>query len=537
MNNQIYKELRALTIKILEQNASEREFRRLEEILKDDPAAQRHYTELLKVNTALEEAEAKGVESHFEAVAQVEQGRARAFDKSSVVFRSKMKGSKRSFDFSIPESKKNEFLRRLHLTAAWFAAGAAVVLLVLLINSRPEHNSYQVAAVDKLTGENIGLREGGKIFNTDPSVKLSDGQAAQLYTAYGAKVLVEGPAEFSMSDSEQLELASGRVFCSVPQNALGFRINSEKLRITDLGTQFGLEIASNGMNHLQVYKGKASIISGKEGQSVESRILEDGGAVRVSAEGRIENAEFSSHHFARELSSSSGILWRGQNFSLASVIGGANGLEAGRKNMALTFKNWKLQHNSEYGHLQYWDGFSMWNRIDHIPYIDSVFSTRSNGASTLSTTGLKYNFPPSRGDMFVGFSNGMVNWRRPVLDGIDYSKVDQEVLTFCANLGITFDMNQIRQRIEGVEIVEFKTRVGINDTGIKGLADIWVLIDGEPVRRIEKMKYSDPSVVISVPLSPSSRFLSLALSDGGDENANGGDWAVFVSPELVLTEK
>ncbi|AQQ08607.1 FecR protein [Sedimentisphaera cyanobacteriorum] len=530
MNNEIYKELRALTVKTLEQNASEREFRRLEQILKDDPAAQEHYAELLKVNIALEDAESKGVENSFDPVPPAESER-------TAVFHRKTSKTGRKFDFSISESKKTEFLRRLHLTAAWFAAGAAVFLLILLINSRPGENSYQAASVEKLIGDVQGLEEGGKLLNTDSPVKLSDSQAAQLISAYGAKVVIEGPAEFSMSDLEQLELTSGRVFCRVPKNALGFRVNSEKLRVTDLGTQFGVEISTNGKNHLQVYKGRASLISGREGSSVESRIVEDGIAVNVTRNCRIENAEFSGHRFARELSSSSGLLWRGQNFSLASVIGGGNGLNAGRKDMALTLTDWKLEHNSEYRHLQYWDGFSMWNRVDQIPYIDSVFSTRSSGASSLSTTGLKYDFPPSRGDMFVGFSNGVVNRRKPVLDGIDYSKVDQEILTFCANLGITFDMNQIRQRIEGVEITEFKTRVGINDTDIKGLADIWVLIDGRPVKRITGMKYSDPSVVISVPVKPSSRFLSLALSDGGDDNANGGDWAVFVSPELVLTEK
>jgi len=110
-----------------------------------------------------------------------------------------------------------------------------------------------------------------------------------------------------------------------------------------------------------------------------------------------------------------------------------------------------------------------------------------------------------------------------------------------ANLGITFDLQAIRQDLpQGLHIRRFTSDVGIgSDIRRTPNAEIWVLADGE-VRFRTRLQDASSVVPIQVALSETDRFLTLVSTDGGDEDhpeqpgarATDSDWCVFGDPKL-----
>ena len=90
--------------------------------------------------------------------------------------------------------------------------------------------------------------------STQRSLALTAGSAEakigtgliELTFASGTRALVEGPAAFQILGNNAMRLASGKLVADVPKGAEGFSVTYPDGKIVDLGTEFGVEIASNG---------------------------------------------------------------------------------------------------------------------------------------------------------------------------------------------------------------------------------------------------------------------------------------------------
>lgn len=103
-------------------------------------------------------------------------------------------------------------------------------------------------------------------------LKLKSG-LAQIEFYQGARVLLEGPAAFQLVSSAEAFCTTGKLSAHVPPQARGFRINTPKGTIVDLGTEFGLNL-SEASAEVHVFKGEvelhrpsAPMQSLKEGQA------------------------------------------------------------------------------------------------------------------------------------------------------------------------------------------------------------------------------------------------------------------------------
>lgn len=97
---------------------------------------------------------------------------------------------------------------------------------------------------------------------------------AQIEFYQGARVLIEGPAELQLVSSGEATCTHGKLSAHVPPQAKGFRINTPKGTIVDLGTEFGLDV-SDASSEVHVFKGEIelhqdaeSMKSLKEGQAM-----------------------------------------------------------------------------------------------------------------------------------------------------------------------------------------------------------------------------------------------------------------------------
>jgi hypothetical protein len=101
---------------------------------------------------------------------------------------------------------------------------------------------------ERLTHSVIGLQRG--------SIELNFDQ--------GARVMVEGPAEFDVLSPNSGFLRRGKLVAFVPKEAIGFTIQTETAAIVDLGTEFGVEVNELGVTDVQVVQGKVELRSGRQ---------------------------------------------------------------------------------------------------------------------------------------------------------------------------------------------------------------------------------------------------------------------------------
>ena len=72
----------------------------------------------------------------------------------------------------------------------------------------------------------------------------------------GARVVLEGPALFTLESPGRGNLSIGRVVAYVPTVARGFTITSPSVTVVDLGTEFGLDVDATGCAEVQVFQGQ-----------------------------------------------------------------------------------------------------------------------------------------------------------------------------------------------------------------------------------------------------------------------------------------
>ena len=92
-------------------------------------------------------------------------------------------------------------------------------------------------------------------------MKLTKG-LAQITFDDGAEVIIEAPSTISLEKSNQAFLELGRLSVQVPAYAQGFRIDTPSASIIDMGTEFGVEVTTNGTSDLHVFKGMVDVLAG-----------------------------------------------------------------------------------------------------------------------------------------------------------------------------------------------------------------------------------------------------------------------------------
>jgi len=72
----------------------------------------------------------------------------------------------------------------------------------------------------------------------------------------GARVVVEGPADFELVSMQRAICRQGKVRALVPPQARGFAIVAPQVELIDLGTEFGMEVDQLGQTDVHVFTGQ-----------------------------------------------------------------------------------------------------------------------------------------------------------------------------------------------------------------------------------------------------------------------------------------
>ena len=109
----------------------------------------------------------------------------------------------------------------------------------------------------------------------------------------GARVVIEGPAEFQLVGENEGFCRFGKVKAHVPENAHGFKVGSPQLALVDLGTEFGMDVPVSGNTEVHVFEGSIALTG------PVSRQLWQGESVRVES-GTLRDLEASATTYPDE---------------------------------------------------------------------------------------------------------------------------------------------------------------------------------------------------------------------------------------------
>jgi hypothetical protein len=101
----------------------------------------------------------------------------------------------------------------------------------------------------------------------------------------GARVVLEGPAEFDLLSRNEASCPFGKLRAFVPPQAEGFAIRTGALRLVDRGTEFGLRRKRNGDAEVHVFQGKVEVHK----ETSEPKPVTGGQAVRIGPAGVAES--------------------------------------------------------------------------------------------------------------------------------------------------------------------------------------------------------------------------------------------------------
>jgi hypothetical protein len=156
-----------------------------------------------------------------------------------------------------------------------FAATWALRLLSPTID--PEATTAAVAVLARgvnLQWEGESHAPGSPL--TPGWLRLKSG-LAQIEFYQGARVTLEGPAAFQLISSSEASCTSGKLSAHVPPQAKGFRIQTPKGTIVDLGTDFGLDL-NDASSPVHVFKGEIEF----HGNDSPMHSLKEGQALALS---------------------------------------------------------------------------------------------------------------------------------------------------------------------------------------------------------------------------------------------------------------
>jgi len=245
-------------------SVSDEEARALNELLRSDPAARDEYILRVELHSRL------ASEPEIFAVATPEvapSGTINAPSKKVVPLRSLQVGRRQVIAWAVT----------LAACVALFAGGWWE-WRVWRHSERKGATSKAVAMLNGVvdaqwSSSNEALRAGAPL---DPGwLRLRSGFAHVVFYS-GARVVIEGPAEFQIISPSSASCRIGRLTAEVPPQARGFRIATPDMDVTDLGTSFGLDV-KNGATELHVFKGSVEFLPALG--AAKQRLQEGSGAV------------------------------------------------------------------------------------------------------------------------------------------------------------------------------------------------------------------------------------------------------------------
>jgi hypothetical protein len=546
---------------------SDRQFERLESLLKTVPQAREYYFSLHHVFLGLQQAEQCAIlntssEPGFDSAMWIAMAENEKTAESIHVMQAKDAPAADPVKPAVIDRNPYTFNKTSLITAI-----VSIAALIMMITFFPMVSREPVATIAdamhvQWSGSTDQYGIGDTLFRSSEPLELSSGMIKMKFQC-GTEAVLEGPAVFSCIAGGNLKLYFGKVYVQVPHGAEGFAVQTTTSKIIDLGTEFGVEARTDGNTSFYMYKGKASLITHPNGNQANSVILGKGMACHADYTGNVSTIPFIKTAFVRLFDSKRDYQWRGEdvNFNLADVAGGGDGLGSGLLDKGISLSDGAMKSDYKGEGLQ---GTGDYIPVPGSPFVDGVFvPVSSNEPIQISSQGHIFKeCPKTTGRFYTVLKNGGIakvwdNITYPLeLNGQVYGTPENPVLQLRSNSGITFDLDAIRNAMPGRQVRAFRSTVGVSSNaeqvakietkeidgkivniftacqGKVGRAEVFVLVDGQ-LRQTASLT-PDPKTIVNmdINLTPQDRFLTLVSTQGDNEWTH--DWVMFAKPYLLL---
>lgn len=160
---------------------------------------------------------------------------------------------------------------------AALAAAAAVALFVSVPSLLPWNRKVQSVSVAVLTHSadavwaesGAGKQRGESL--TPGWLHLKSG-AVQIEFSRGARVVLEGPADFQLLTDNSAYLESGKLRAQVPEPAHGFTVKTSSFAVVDYGTEFGCSLLASAAPQVHVFNGLVGV---QNAQAAERKLRQN----------------------------------------------------------------------------------------------------------------------------------------------------------------------------------------------------------------------------------------------------------------------
>lgn len=411
-----------------------------------------------------------------------------------------------------------------------WAASIMIPLLAGFVVYRliPRHYSYATVAssIDAdWMGVSDQLQEGQRLPETPLFLQRG---VAEIKFDSGATMIVEAPARFQVRAANSVELISGQLSAKVPVGAHGFAVETATTRIVDLGTEFGVAIAPDGLDEIQVFKGSVRAEPQAAGSVAPLLISEGQAAVSTGREIKLDPAGAQPQAFVRSLSTPVSI-------DVVDLICGGDGTTH-RRSGAID------QRTGESGPLTSMTGPvvvpSVYHEVPRLQVVDGCFVP--NGTDVVDSVQQTFDFGATNGrTLYKIIAGGTVPWPvagetfSAVLGGVDYSQPGHGLILLHPNIGITFDLVAIRRIHPGLKVADFRAVVGNTCPNARRstVAHVFVLVDGGSRYDLPRLTHNNGAPAdIRVPLTDADRFLTIAITD--NRTIVSQNWIILGDPRL-----
>ncbi len=443
-----------------------------------------------------------------------------------------------------------EKLKVSKFSIAFLAMNAAAILFIaLFLKFVPSTHSVEVATLSdsinaKWADIDASMQKGTRLTKNSNKLMLREGLVELSFDNH-AKTVIEAPAEFQILADDRIGLNYGKVYATVPKEAIGFSVYTPTARIIDLGTEFGVQAEADGDTQLYVLKGKTSLIAGDESHRTSIEVTENT-AKRVSGVAQtISDIPCNSRLFIREIDSHEQVAWRGENMELASIIAGGNGFDPVFNERTLNPNTGDYEQKPLVSSA--YPTNSSYNRVSGNVFIDGVFvPDGSNGPVTITSQGHHFDCPATSGNfnrniaVFYKSSDKVSSDMQPALfDGVVHGSQERPCVLLHSNVGITINLDRIRQAYPGRKIEQLQTRYGLTWAEKNGKADFFILVDGVLKHEDKALASQENSQSATVTLEPDARFLTFVVTDDQKSSRSSDmayefDFFYLLEPQLVL---
>ncbi|WP_370980231.1 LamG-like jellyroll fold domain-containing protein [Agaribacterium sp. ZY112] len=139
----------------------------------------------------------------------------------------------------------------------WLAACAVLIMGLFIFDA--SYLQRELGSISKLTAVSTGsksLQKGQSIYRGP--FHLDQGYA-EVSLKNGVTLVLEAPVELDLKSYAHIILNRGSLVARVPEQAVGFKVDTPSSYIVDLGTEFGVSVDSQGESQVHVLDGEVKV--------------------------------------------------------------------------------------------------------------------------------------------------------------------------------------------------------------------------------------------------------------------------------------